>query len=48
MWKFGKLKFKKKKEKINDSLNAPVDNGKDLSVEKDGEFIILQSLVIIL
>lgn len=26
-WKFGKLEFKKDKEKVNDSLNAPVDNG---------------------
>ena len=26
-WKFGKLEFKKEKEKINDSLNAPSDNG---------------------
>ncbi|MDQ2718155.1 MAG: TonB-dependent receptor [Bacteroidota bacterium] len=26
-WKFGKLEFKKDKEKPNDSLNAPADNG---------------------
>ncbi|MEP6952305.1 MAG: TonB-dependent receptor [Ginsengibacter sp.] len=26
-WKFGKLEFKKDKEKVNDSLNAPVENG---------------------
>ena len=26
-WKFGKLEFKKDKDKINDSLNAPPDNG---------------------
>lgn len=26
-WKFGKLEFKKDKEKVNDSLNAPTDNG---------------------
>jgi len=26
-WKFGKLEFKKDKEKMNDNLNAPVDNG---------------------
>ena len=26
-WKFGKLEFKKVKEKQNDSLSAPVDNG---------------------
>lgn len=26
-WKFGKLEFKKDKEKINDSLNGPADNG---------------------
>ncbi|HEY8661555.1 MAG TPA: TonB-dependent receptor [Hanamia sp.] len=26
-WKFGKLEFKKDKEKMDDNLNAPVDNG---------------------
>lgn len=26
-WKFGKLEFKKDKEKMNDNLNAPADNG---------------------
>jgi ferric enterobactin receptor len=26
-WKFGKLEFKKDKDKINDSLNGPPDNG---------------------
>jgi ferric enterobactin receptor len=26
-WKFGKLEFKKDKEKVNDNLNAPADNG---------------------
>ncbi|MDQ6764124.1 MAG: TonB-dependent receptor [Bacteroidota bacterium] len=26
-WKFGKLEFKKPRERVNDSLNAPVDNG---------------------
>jgi ferric enterobactin receptor len=26
-WKFGKLEFKKDKEKIDDSLNPPADNG---------------------
>lgn len=26
-WKFGRLEFKKDKEKVNDSLNPPVENG---------------------
>lgn len=26
-WKFGRLEFKKDKEKMNDNLNAPADNG---------------------